>query len=127
LLALASKIAHGAEDALKDLSDFEAQAATRPSKAIARLAAFGAEVVGTFNKDLSSAYGGDLLRPLGSMIFLEAAAVLDPSIAGLKPNALLAMTVLKEQRAFKMEDFLQNKRPQPGDVAIQQRLVGANV
>jgi len=127
LLILASKIAHGAEDALKDLIGFEAEAATRPSKAIERLAEFGAEVVSTFNRDLSSVYGGDLLRPLGSMIFLEAAAALDPSIANARPNALLAMTVLKDQREFKMEDFLQNKRPKASDIAIQQRLVGANV
>ncbi len=123
LLRLTSVIGQGAENALKDLRDFDANADSRPSKAIERLARFGADVVTTFNKELGSIYGTDLLRPLGSLVFIEAACALDPAVENLRPNALLSLTVLREQRQFKLQDFLLNQIPEAADVAVQQRLV----
>jgi hypothetical protein len=81
------------------------------------------EIVSTFNKDLSSVYGGDLLRPLGSLVFVEAACALDSTMVNVQPNALLALTVLKEQRTYKMDRFLANELPLADQVAVQQRLV----
>jgi hypothetical protein len=123
LLRLLSVIADGIANALDDLRAFESNAETRPSLAIERLADFGAEVARTFNKNLSSTYGGEILRPLGSLVFLEAACALDSTMSEVRPNALLSLTVLKEERTYTLEDFLANTMPPADQVAVQQRLV----
>ena len=127
LVALMSVATKGAEDALKDLRQFTKAAAERPSKAIDRLAEFGATITSTFNSNLASVYDKEsrALRPLGSMIFLEAACALDPALAKVKPKAVLSVTVLKPACQFVPENFLRNKRPAPEDVALEQRIVSA--
>lgn len=123
LLSFTSRTVQGVEDALEDLAAFDADAATRPSKAIARLADFGADVVRTFNKDLS-VYGRDLLRPLGSLVFMAAAPGRSAADTA-PPRAVLALTVLKERRTYDMQDFLKGVLPPADQIAIQQRLVSA--
>jgi hypothetical protein len=123
LLFVESGIVNGAAEALKDVNEFMAEALKSPQKAIERLAEFGADITEAFHRNLSSVYGGESLRALGPAVFLEAARVLDASISNLRPNAMLGMTVLKEQRKFKLNDFLADKAPEEVDVALKQRLV----
>ena len=123
LLRLESEVTHGAYGALQDIQAFRAEAATRPTKAIERLAEFGAAVTSTFNREIRSVYGGAALRPLGSLVFLEGSRALDTALRDTRANALLSVTVLEEDREFEINDFLLNKKPKMGDVAVEQRLV----
>jgi hypothetical protein len=126
LLRLEDIIANGAAESLKELQGFHEQAATMPSKAIERLAEFGAEITQTYHERLASRYGTEALRPLGSMLYLEAARTLDPELASTRPSAMLSLTVLKEERAFTLPKFLEGETPKKEDIAVAQRLVSAS-
>jgi hypothetical protein len=123
LLRLEDIVVTGAAEAMKEIQGFHKDKATLPSKAIARLAEFGAEVTKTFNERLASRYGSESLRPLGSMLFLEASRTLDPALSTTRPGALLSLTVLKEERAFSLPKFLEGESPKKEDIAVAQRLV----
>ena len=123
LLRLESVVTRGAYGALKDIHAFRDEAASRPTRAIERLAEFGAAVTSTFNREIRSVYGGAALRPLGSLVFLEASRALDPALLDTRAHALLSLTVLEEDREFQLTDFLLNKKPKKDDVAVEQRLV----
>jgi hypothetical protein len=125
LLRLESVITEGAARALRDIQSFQANAATLPSKAIERLADFGAEITHTFHDRVASVYGGDSLRSLGSMVFLEASRALGDGGADGRPSALLSLTVLRDDRTFRLPDFLKGDSPAAGDVAVAHRLVSA--
>jgi hypothetical protein len=123
LLRLESVVTQGAANALREMEAFHANAETLPSKAIERLADFGAAVTSTFHDRISSIYGDDSLRSLGSMIFVEASRALIAGTLDAKPNALLSLTVLKDERTFSLPDFLKGLSPAPGDIAVAERLV----
>jgi hypothetical protein len=123
LLFCEAEIVNGAAEALRHIADFLRNSGNKPQEAIKHLAEFGAEVTTTFNNRVRSIYGGHAIRPLGSMIFLEASCALDPALRNATPNAMLSLTVLKEQRTFKLEAFLKNQWPAREDIALEQRLV----
>jgi hypothetical protein len=123
LLFCEAEIVDAAQQAVRNISDFLGKAGNKPQEAIRHLAEFGAAVTTTFNNKVQSIYGGQAIRPLGSMIFLEASCALDPALRNALPNAMLSLTVLKEERQFLIQDFLKNKAPAREDVALEQRLV----
>ncbi len=125
LLALESRISRAVESALDEVRKFHEEAEKRPSKAIAALAEAGEDLVQAFHGTLSSVYGSHATRVLGSMLFVEGACALDPALAASRPTAFLGLTILKETRTFRVEDFLANKLPRPEEVALEQRLVAA--
>lgn len=125
LLRLEDIIANGAAASLKEIQGFREQQAAVPSKAIERLAEFGAEITRTYHERLSSRYGTEALRPLGSMLYLEAARTLDPELASTRPSAMLSLTVLKEERTFALPKFLDGETPKKEDIALAQRLVSS--
>ncbi len=124
LLRLEAEVIDGAHNAAKKMVEFRKQAGAEPSKAIAALEEFGAKLTDTFNKKISSLYGGDALRPLGSMVFIEAARALDPGLGSVGPNAVLGLTVLRDGVQFPPAGFPNHQIPQNEDVVIEQRLVG---
>jgi hypothetical protein len=124
LLFCEAEIVEGAAQALQNISDFLIKAGNKPQEAIKHMAEFGAAVTTTFNNKVRSIYGGQAVRPLGSMIFLEASCALDSALRNARPNAMLSLTVLKEQRQFLIQDFLKNQTPAREDIALEQRLVG---
>lgn len=102
-------------------------AAEKIDKAIEALAKFGAEVSDTFNEDIGGLYSGETLRPLGSLLMLEIAGILDNTLIGkLKPAAMLELVVVKAQSQFALADFLENKRPPAADIALQQSIVNVS-
>jgi hypothetical protein len=121
LLLVESSVVRGARDAGVTLGKFLQDAATRPSDAIAALSDFGSKITETFNSKIKSVYGGEAVRPLGSMAFLEAASVLDPGTATAR--AMLDLVVVKQQAKFNLPDFLTGATPPKEDVVVQQRLV----
>ncbi len=123
LLFVEAEVVQGVAKALKDVSEFMEAAPDQPQRAVERLTEFGDEVTETFHRKLASVYGGDSLRALGPMVFLEAARVLDHSLASMQPSAMLSLTVLNEKREFKLANFLAGEIPQDKDVVLRQRLV----
>jgi hypothetical protein len=108
-----------------DASDFWRDQRTLASRAIERLADFGAEITRTFHSRLGSVYGSGFLRPLGSMLFLEAARVLEPALEATNPEAILSLTVLRENAGYAVEKYLNDVLPPASAVALEQRLVAS--
>jgi hypothetical protein len=102
------------------------ETAATPTKAIQRFAEFGADLTSTFHDKISSVYGDDALRTLGSLVLLEASAALDPAFRNAPPDAMLSIQVLKEGSPFPLSDFLKGQAPPPGEVAVAQTLVNAS-
>lgn len=126
LLRLESVIVDGASKALEDLSKFQETADRKPTAAIDRLARFGAEVTKTFHERIESRFGRGPLRALGSMLFVEASHVLDPKLSNAPPNALLSLTILKQNRTFQVADYLAGQEPEAGEIALAERLLHAS-
>ena len=95
-------------------------------KAAAELAKTGEALTETFNDKVGKTiYEGKGLRPLGTLLFLEVARVLDPALSRkIRPVAMMELMVLKQDSRFKIEDFLQEKRPEPSELVLAQRLTG---
>jgi hypothetical protein len=123
LLLCEAEIVNGAAEALRNIANFLRKTDNKPQDAIKHMAEFGVAVTTTFNNKVRSIYGGQAIRPLGSMIFLEASCALDSALRNARPNAMLSLTVLKEQRQFLIRDFLKNQTPAREDIALEQRLV----
>lgn len=121
LLFTEAQMVDGAAKALRDVQATLSTAATAPTKAIDRLADFGAEVTATFNKNLS-VYGKEPLRTLNSMLLAEASVALAPGVAASLPKAMLNLLVLKPQHAFTLADFLNGDMPPRDQVAVSQVL-----
>jgi hypothetical protein len=121
LCFMEAEIISKAVDALKNIAEFRRE--KKPSEAIEQLAEFGAGITSAFNERVRSIYGSASLRTLGTQILVEASRALDPAIANLKPSAMLSLTVLKENSAFPITDFLKGKMPGRDDIAVAQRLV----
>ena len=120
LLKTEVEMVKGAASALKDIQESLDDMPTAPTKAIVRLAEFGAKITDTFNSKLS-VYGKESLRPLSSMLFVAASEALDPG-AVFKPTAMLNLYVLNSQHAFDLKSFLAGELPARSDVAVAQTL-----
>ncbi len=84
----------------------------KPEQALSRMAKFGADITKTFNDRIQSVCGGDALRPLGSVLFIEAALALSGNELGSsQATAMLQLTVVKDaalkaDSTFHMTDYL---------------------
>lgn len=117
-----AEVLAGAERARRDIVTFLQSASQGPSAALKALAEFGADLVSTFNKRITSVYGGGALRPLGTLAFLEAAHAL--ANVPVAANAMLDITVVKpsvDPLAFADSD------PAPDQIVVDERLVAAGV
>jgi hypothetical protein len=124
LLIAESAIINSACDAAGLIHDeFLPAASSSPTEAIKAFAEFGSKVTAAFNSKIGNVFVGDALRPLGSMIFIEAARALDPSLGDIEPSAMLDMIVVKQQSQFVMPKFLEGEVPGESDIVIQHRLV----
>ncbi len=124
LLFVESDIVRGASKAALTLATgFAANAGLQPSAAVEALSEFGAEITQTFNNNIKSLFGGDQIRPLGTMAFIEAASALDPALGTVEPVATLDVLVVKQQSQFQLPTFLAGQTPDSTDIVIRQRLV----
>lgn len=126
LLFTEAEVVQGAASALADMQKMTSAAAATPTKAIRRFADFGADLTSTFHDKISSVYGDDSLRTLGSLVLLEASAALDPAFRNAPPDAMLSIQVLKEGSPFPLSDFLKGLAPPSAEVAVAQTLVNAS-
>jgi hypothetical protein len=95
----------------------------KPDEAQKQLATFGAEVTDAFNNGITSNFSGPALRPLGTMVFLEAARVFDPVLEAQPPSAILEVTVLKDKPAFEIGSFIEGEMPKSGDIVRAEKMV----
>jgi hypothetical protein len=123
LLIVEAGVVRGARDAGVALAKFLQEAGKNPSDAVAMLSSFGSKITETFNSKIRSIYGGEAVRPLGSMAFLEAASVFDPTAATIK--AILDLIVVKQQSKYNLPDFLTGVIPPKGEMIVQQRLLNS--
>lgn len=122
LFSAERKIIDTARHAGYEIAKFSGGAGAKPSEAVKALAKFGSNLTKAFNKDVSTIYVGGALRPLGTSLFIEAAAVLNPGVP-VDTTAMLDLMVLKQQPNFDMSKFLDGDVPEKDDILIQQRLV----
>lgn len=93
-------------------------------EAIKELAEFGAKITDAFNENINSIYRGSTLRPLGTLLLIGVAELLDPTVSGrIQPSAMLDLYVLNPTSQFSSENFLKGIRPESGEVAIHQPIV----
>jgi len=125
LSAEALAIRHACE-AGRALARFRNSAGADPAEALESMAGFGERVTGAFNSGLSDLFRGQgpNIRELGSLLFLEAARVLDPGLKA-EPLAHLEVTILRTPAPESWADeFLAGKKPAPASIAVRQSVVG---
>lgn len=125
LLNFESTVVNGATKAGLAIAGFRKNSADQPAKAIEALANFGAEVTQTFNGSISKLHGGDKSRPIGTLLFVEAAKALNPTLQHTDPTALLELIVLKANAPFKtkLANYIAGELPEKSDTVIEERLV----
>jgi hypothetical protein len=87
--------------------------AGKHAAALQHLAKYGSHVTSAFNSKIGSLFSGREIRPLGTLVFLEAARAFKPTLASARPSAMLELTVLKENPSFDLTAF-----PDSGDVPV---------
>jgi hypothetical protein len=122
LLRMEAGIISAARTAGLQMAKFRARQFDDPEGAVEALAKFGAEITRAFNSRVGGIYGGHALRPLGTMVFIEAARAFLP--AGTEPttSALFELTVVREHSPFDLATFLNGEQPAADQVVVQERL-----
>jgi hypothetical protein len=117
-----AQLVRGARDAAVALAQITNSSSQNPAAAVTSLESFGGKVTDVFNANLSSVYGTDALRALGTMLFAEAARSLNPNLASQTPAALFSLTVLKpDAQPFPPAGYLDTGAPpQQKDVVVRQ-------
>jgi hypothetical protein len=122
LLYVESQVIRAARRAGFAIAKFTEAASSSPSEAVKELATFGSTLTSAFNEKVSSIYGGGAVRPLGTALFMEAAAALNPAVSA-PPNALLELIVLKKNATFQMPEYLTGAVPAKDQILVQERIV----
>jgi len=117
LLFVESQIISGVKTAANDILKFLRANISMPSDAIAALSKFGADATETFNTKLD-VYTGDAIRPLGTLLFLEAAQALCPTAMTSESKALLDIALLKPGHPLPSLGEIPKT-----DIALEQRLM----
>ncbi len=123
LLNVESRLVNGAAAAGAKMAGFQSQAATNPETSIAALADFAAALSSVFNELAWSIYGKDALRPLGTVLFSEAAKALDPSLSASQTSALLRIAILKQAAQFPPANFPDDSALTADQVLVEQAVV----
>ncbi len=125
LLRVESMTARLARAAGVNMARFKKSATVEPTEARVFLEEFGAKFTDAFNVELSGLHGGFKSRPLGTLLLIEAALALDPSLSAddVKMNAILELIVLTAAAKFKPADYLDGAAPPKEEIVIQQRIV----
>lgn len=99
LLLLEAQLVNDAASIGIEMARFRDEAAMRPADALSHLAEFGEKLTNTFNQVFSGkTYMSGAAQALGTLMFMEAAAVLDELNPAGTPgsiSALLKLTVIK--------------------------------
>ena len=110
-------IISGAVKAGVQLAKFLASGNTDVKQATRALASFGSAITQTFNKNVSGLYGGDALRPLGTLLFIAAAEAIGGRT--VTPDAMFRFLVMDPKSQFDPTVFLTGTEPDSGVLAQQ--------
>ena len=125
LFVMEALVIHAAERAARQLDAFQSAAGDDPETAVEALTRFSADLADAFSRELWSVYGKSALRPLGTLIFLEAARVFSESLPA--PDALLDVTILKPGvRPFPPAGFPEHATPPDEQIAVRQIVTNAS-
>jgi hypothetical protein len=97
--------------------------ASETEQARAALADYGSRVTDAFNSTIGGLFSPGELRPLGTLVFLEAARSFAPELKAARPSAMLELTILKEQPSFDMRSFVSGANPPADDVVRTEKFV----
>src|SRR5262249_10560994 len=110
-----------AHQAGRDIAGF--LSADKTADALAALTNFGTQVTTAFNDKIGGLFSGKELRPLGTLVFLEAARAFDATLGDVRPSAMMQLTVLKENPAFDMESFVDGTDASAADIVRTEKFV----
>ncbi|MEQ1746244.1 MAG: hypothetical protein ABMA02_12520 [Saprospiraceae bacterium] len=105
------------------MAAFLQKSGTEPSRAVKLLTDFGTNLTMAFNKNFTSVFGDAALRPLSTVLFLEAAQAFLPENAQTDPSVLLNLTVLKQGARFKPDQRTRPGSIPPADVLVSKQVV----
>jgi hypothetical protein len=96
LLDLERELVERAVDTGREMARFREAATKKPTDTLKDLAEFGEDLVNTFNGIFGShPFMSGASRPLGTLLFLEAAAAFDPSAMTARVASLMNITVIQ--------------------------------
>jgi hypothetical protein len=125
LLLVESRLVNNAAKVGAKIQGVLKDAPSRPQEAVAALAEYTAKLTEVFNQDVWSLYGKGAIRPLGTVLFQEAAKAFDDSVQ-VDTSALLRLTMVRKAVApFPPADFPQNPPLPSEQVLVDETLVSA--
>jgi hypothetical protein len=117
-----ARIIASAKDAGLAMARFQASEFRNPAEALKPLAGFGAKVTSAFDGALETYATDDLLLPLGTLLFAEAARAFDPTLEPGTADAMFSLRAVK-CTPFPPTGFPQNATVPTADVLFESRLV----
>jgi hypothetical protein len=125
LLFMEAKLVESAIQTGLEMAAFQKSAASDPAGSLARLAKFGEDFSAAFNQAVgSNPFLDGAARPLGTLLFVEAARLFDPTLAEAV-SARMDVTVVQSGK-FSVDDMLAGKiAGSPADVMFSQPFVEA--
>jgi hypothetical protein len=109
LLDLESQLVEKAVDTGREMARFREATTKKPTDALKNLAEFGEDLVNTFNGIFGShPFMSGASRPLGTLLFLEAAAAFDPSAMTARVASLMNITVIQSGK-LTIDELLDGK------------------
>ena len=119
------EVINGARDAAFSLAQF--LGTPDPAAALKLMTNFGGKLAEAFDSHLDFIYQDKLgFRPLGALVFLEAAQSFATSNGPIPPpSAMLGLASLKDGSKFTPSQFLQGDVPGPDDTLVSEHLPSA--
>jgi hypothetical protein len=97
--------------------------ANNAADGLKNLADYGAKVTNAFNSKIGGLFSGNELRPLGTLVFMEAGRALDRTLKSVQPSAMLELSVLKDQPSFDLRRFVDGDDAPVADIVNAQKFV----
>ena len=124
LLIVESQLVDNAAEVGAEVNQVLDAAPNQPQQAVAALADYTAKLTNTFNEKVWSIYGKGAVRPLGTILFAEAAKAF--ADVAVDSSALLRLAVVKKATSpFPPANFPQNAPIQPDQILVDETLVNA--
>jgi hypothetical protein len=109
LVDVEARLVQNAAAAGLKMAQFRVNSAKEPAKALQKLAEFGEDLTSTFNSQFAgSPFLAGAARPLGTLLFAEAARAFEPALANDKLTAMLNIKVIQSGK-LSIDDMLAGK------------------
>jgi hypothetical protein len=109
LVDVEARLVHNAVGAGLKMAQFRKNSAKEPARALQKLAEFGEDLTSTFNSQFAgSPFLSAAARPLGTLLFVEAARAFDPVLANGRLAAMLNIKVIQSGK-LSINDMLAGK------------------